>query len=1207
MKRGKTNILGALGGKQKEKKDIFQLKDFVPSNMIDSVAPQQPLKKCSIQNIEQYKAERIPNTLLEEWDYKTPEELNKEIEESSNSKNIFKDEDHLKITSNLPFSLILQTENNIEWKRPNEYVLNYYLDHQIQILYPKKNYISTRENMKQYHLKILRENALKAEMNKNKENNELEEEDEEEENIDFFLKDDEEMRKMNMYKELLSILSKEYEYKIVNTEKIIENEEMTMDKKDKEEIIKRNKKRKESKKVGQENKKNIISELEKEKSAINIDETEKKFILVPKPSNIYLNNFLKEENLHNSFYSWLSSVYQLIIDLKIPDLETGKSIFSNIYPQKDGIPYYNPNGKYIIKLYQHGKPRKIIIDDRIPCNRNFEYILPQCQNVEELWPAIFFKALLKLNIYKIRHPSYYYNEEFMDANIIYSLTGMQVITLDLNSKLLGIFRDKFNISEENGKKKNEKKYFALYHKHKTRRMNFNRSKSYYDIQAEFDFKNQINGTYINDYNIPFLRGEKLFLRAKEKSSSNMESKLLKFGFGKSKSNKKNKNEKDNQKINDLEEIKENEEKTKFNNKRSNQKFKFLRATNKKQTTVIKDIPVPTGELKSKQKNTELIDKNNNLIYNYLYSVDDFFCNDNFNMNRLNYLDFSDLKKDLDDKKVEFKRLPPEQKNQYIIDRKKLKIKKLEEKKQRIQTLKKSGINYNLIQIVNETEGLPKLNYFEEYSSEKVELAKKCLLNRWEFPPPSIFEKEFLIAAEEQKKLRNLKNLEDKIVIPYKTKNENKKNKAIGLFSWTREMYEELIGGNEALNMYKNNVKIPKKSKIENGGWVTYEEICKRFNKLIIIMNTKLCYKENLYVDNTWNNYKTDEFHPSEDNAVFLLVKTSIEELSSGDDDINGKKKLSKKKESVKLKKEEEEKTQSDVSILSEQRNNNPNCSILIIFEPLNEEFLPNKKIKEIFYPYISLDLCEKDTNIQIKKNIILSNFYSVFYYPYLAKEKEYYIKINSGLTPFGYNFQIFSDFYKIQHISINSFLKYFYGFQEFNTIAEIQGPIEKNKNYMLSKICFIAKDISNIDKLKFKVDIKHEYYFLKKYINIFLVKDTPNYKKEIESEKLFSFEGKNNSFYYNKISQNEQYYFIFYIKPEFDLPETEFNIKILYNNPNINFNEIFNLEPFELTDIYYKNKDSILFSYFIYPSEKIYASIDINFHHFKLNEKKKFK
>ena len=212
MKKDKRHISGAVSLKQKEKKDIFQVRDFVPSNLIDTVVPQQPLKKFQIQNMEQYKADHLPNILLEEWDYKTPEELNKEAEENlPENTHIFNDEEHLKIISNLPFSLILQTENNIEWKRPNEYVLNYYLDHQIQILYPKKNYISTRENMKQYHLKIMRENALKNEMNKNKENNELEEEDEEEENIDFFLKDDEEMRKMNMYKELLSILSKEFE------------------------------------------------------------------------------------------------------------------------------------------------------------------------------------------------------------------------------------------------------------------------------------------------------------------------------------------------------------------------------------------------------------------------------------------------------------------------------------------------------------------------------------------------------------------------------------------------------------------------------------------------------------------------------------------------------------------------------------------------------------------------------------------------------------------------------------------------------------------------------------------------------------------------------------------------------------------------------------------------------------------------------------
>ena len=90
-------------------------------------------------------------------------------------------------------------------------------------------------------------------------------------------------------------------------------------------------------------------------------------------------------------------------------------------------------------MYQHGKPRKIIIDDRMPCNINSEYILPQCEAIEELWPALFFKALLKLYIYKIRHPFYYFNEEFMDSNIIYSLTGMQVITLDLNMKFVSLF------------------------------------------------------------------------------------------------------------------------------------------------------------------------------------------------------------------------------------------------------------------------------------------------------------------------------------------------------------------------------------------------------------------------------------------------------------------------------------------------------------------------------------------------------------------------------------------------------------------------------------------------------------------------------------------------------------------------------------------------------------------------------------------------
>ena len=1188
------------GAKVKEKKDINQIKDYIPSNLIDQVIPQQPLNKVSVSSIEGYEPQHIPYPLFEEWENKSPEELNRETEQNFPD-NLFCDEDHIKIVSNLPLTIILQTKNNIEWKRPSEYVLNYYLDHQIQISYPKKNYISTRESMIQFHLKTLRENALKAQMNKNKEK-EPEEEDEEED-IDFFLKEGEEMRKLSMYKDLLGILSKKYEFKVVNTTKTLINNDEEIKVKEEPTITKKSKKKKDNK----DSNKNI----EQEKNNLNalnvITEGNKKYTLTIKPSNIYLKNFMNDENLHNQYYSWISSIYQLIIDLNIPDIETNKSIFSNIYPQKDGIPYYNPKGKYIIKMYQHGKPRKVVIDDRMPCNINSEFILPQCEAIEELWPALFFKALIKLYMYKIRHPFYYFNEEFMDSNIIYSLTGMQVITLDLNMKFISLLKNNFIITEENNKDKNEKKYFALYNKKSTKFMNLNKSKSYFDIQNEYDFKNHLNGTYINNYDlqnkniIPLQKGEKIILRARERSETIREQNLNIFEKSKNILNKIKKDEGNKNASN----------KEIINSMINNQKSNAQRSPKKKQTTLIKDLAMSnTGELKKKSKKKDLIDQNNNLIYNYLYSIDDFFSNENFNMNRLNFLDFSDLVKELEDKKVEFKRLPQDKKRQYLIERKQLKLEKLEEKNRRINSLKEAGTNYNLLHLINESIGIPKLECFSEYSPDNIELAKKCILNNWIFPPPSTFEKEFLIAEEEQKKLKELKKLEENIN-SNKNKNKDKKqdkkkqDRPIGTFTWTKEMYEELVGGQTALELYETNKKIPRKSKFDDGEWIKFEDICNRFNKLIIIQNTKLCYRENLYVDNAWHNYKTDEYHPSEDNAIFLFVKALIGDIQNDDidenlnkNDANNKKKQIKKKD--KNKKVEEEKNESENSSNLNELNNSPYGSILIIFEPINEEYKLNERINEVMYPYISIDLIEKDSNIPINKNIILNKFYSLFYYPYLSKEKEYFVKINGGQTPYGYNLQVFSDFYKIQHLSINNFLKKFFSFQEFNTSVETFGPIEKNKNYLLAKVSFILKEDVNYDKLKFKIDVKHDLYFLKKYISVFLVKDKPYYKKEIETEKVFSFISKNKFSYMNKLTPNEEYYFVFYIKPEMDLPETEFNIKILYNMASITINEINNLEPFELTDIYYKNKDSILFSYFIYPSEKIYTSFDINFTHFKL-------
>ena len=194
------------------------------------------------------------------------------------------------------------------------------------------------------------------------------------------------------------------------------------------------------------------------------------------------------------------------------------------------------------------------------------------------------------------------------------------------------------------------------------------------------------------------------------------------------------------------------------------------------------------------------------------------------------------------------------------------------------------------------------------------------------------------------------------------------------------MYEELVGGKEALDLYETNKKIPRKSKFDDGGWIKFEDICNKFNKLIIIQNTKLCYKENLYVDNVWHNYKTDEYHPSEDNMIFLFVKALVEGIQNDDFDdninkneANNKKKQIKKKEKNK-KVVEEEKNESENNDNLFELNNSPYCSILIIFEPINEQYKLNEEITEVIYPYISLDLIEKESNLPIAKNVILNKF-----------------------------------------------------------------------------------------------------------------------------------------------------------------------------------------------------------------------------------------
>jgi hypothetical protein len=75
-------------------------------------------------------------------------------------------------------------------------------------------------------------------------------------------------------------------------------------------------------------------------------------------------------------------------------------ITSILYPQDaNGIPMYNPEGKYMVKLWLNGVGRQVIVDDRLPVDRHSNLLCSHTMgatNQLELWVSIVEKAYMKL-------------------------------------------------------------------------------------------------------------------------------------------------------------------------------------------------------------------------------------------------------------------------------------------------------------------------------------------------------------------------------------------------------------------------------------------------------------------------------------------------------------------------------------------------------------------------------------------------------------------------------------------------------------------------------------------------------------------------------------------------------------------------------------------------------------------------------------------
>ena len=131
-----------------------------------------------------------------------------------------------------------------------------------------------------------------------------------------------------------------------------------------------------------------------------------------------------------------------------------------------------------------------------------------------------------------------------------------------------------------------------------------------------------------------------------------------------------------------------------------------------------------------------------VIKNYAYSINDFFSNGNFNMDRLKPLNLDEIKRNLKQNNIVYKQLSEQEKKAYITERKKLREKQLSLKIKKIDELRDEGKPFLIIKIKNDSIGQYNLNSILFYSEKEIFMAKKCILNNWKYPPPEFFDDYF---------------------------------------------------------------------------------------------------------------------------------------------------------------------------------------------------------------------------------------------------------------------------------------------------------------------------------------------------------------------------------------------------------------------------------------------------------------------------------
>ena len=1164
--------------KSQKTKEGKSLKDIIPSNyqhIRDPVPLNQP------QTVEkEYKPVNYPQKLFEEWPSDETDINTLQSPLLENPEEIFKDPESEKIY--LPKSLYHDfLFDEIKWSRPLYYIIENKLENEIKINFPKKNVYKFREKI---HEKFKEEEKTK----KMEEEGLLENKSDKSDSEDSIGKKDENA----IYKDYFNIIRAQPNITVVKFIQRQETEE------EYNERIEREKEEIEKFKIEKKKNKNLeprITEVNMEKQKIN----------EASPSRINL------KDNYPIFCRWLASIFEIIKDRNITDVNNNYSIFQRIYPQENGVPIYNPKGIYWVKLYHFGKLRKIEIDDRMPLDKYDRFYFPKCDNLEEIWPAILTKALIKLYSYKIVSSNF---KECGDYEVIYSLTGLIPENIDLiGEKNLYKMFENFNEEKKENNNEDEK----------------NEEKKEENIsKPEFDKSSKNNSSFIShnietegnlDDNLKYI-----FLEKALSDENYIENNIYMFCYKKAIEDKKDKEEEENEmeiqpqniydpqkKFNRMNSLSNNSNQSKvvvFHNKKRKVSIKFenpedlkyemekeekqiIAAGGKRRRSSLMRFKTISSQknkvmmelekrkieyLKNKENvnNDNLDNSNSNKLSNdknkdsnkeknfylspspkkekqldlimdkiyvgVIYDIIEFFSNYNYNMSRLVPIDFSDLRamiKSFNTNNV-FKQLSREEKRKYIQELKEIKLKQKIEKSKRIETLKEKGKIYYSIKIHNPS--VPEPIFLRSHNDEEIEMAKKILLNKWEFPPIDYLEHVYQQSHPQLEKSNETSPNKDNK--NHDNEPEKKKKKE---YTWSKDVYMQLIEGNT--EQYKEQ-KEPLVRK--EGTWIEPSDFFKCFDSFIILYNPKN-YSNIFEWDNLW--YDTnDVLSINCQNKVLHLIPNE----------------------------------------------NTKKSYIILVFSVNSDE-------KNIFrdIPYsIHFILLKKDDKIEDGRLITLNSFFGTKHIDQLKTNEEYFLVFTGGLFPLGFHMKLYCDF-QIEPISYNDYLSDYRGFTKQTYTIE-HPNLTKNELYVLLRVS-VKLEV----KTKFVIiNNNSKDKALKDYTELYICDSgNNNFKKNIAFDNIFELDPKQYYFVITCIPpyniESDSYDFDILSYPEdnqvLDVSQTNTAIPGDVNKSQPLFEQIEHISPYDITDKYKDNKHFILFKEYIFSGDITYCTLHIKIREFK--------